>query len=177
MRIIKYVGFFLTLLVAQSAIGSTEMPYVDGSKLFLSINDTNRQAEAWATCSATYDVMAMLLNESNPAQAQKFKDLGNGASMAVVMTHVTDGYSKDIDQDRFNSLWNYSKTLADSIPETMKTMILADAETLGESGTTVFITKVAATVKVCIANLEGQQVYIDTWRELAKSGWLTMPNE
>jgi len=177
MKIIKYAGLLTALIIPTNSFGSSDSSYVDGSKPFLAIKDVNRQAEAWGTCSAAYDVMAMFLIESNPAQAKQYKDLGNGASMAVVMSHVADGLTEDINQDRFNSLWNYSKTLADSIPETKSTMILADAETLGESGAEKFITKVAATVKVCMANLEGQQTYIDTWRELAKSGLLTMPNK
>jgi hypothetical protein len=55
-------------------------------------------------------------------------------------------------------------------------MILADAETLGESGSEKFIERVAETTKVCMSNLEVQQTYIDTWRELAKSSLLTTPN-
>lgn len=118
----------------------------------------------------------MLFAETNRAQARQYKDLSNGASMAVLMAHVSDGLSADITQNKFNALWNFSKTLADSIPETKRTMILADSEALGKEGSDKFIEKVAATIKVCISNLEGQQTYIDTWRELAKSGLLTMPN-
>lgn len=177
MRILKYIGLFYCVAFTQQAIGGNENAYVDGSKPFLEIKDVHRQAEAWGTCSATYDVMSMLLAESNPAQAKQYSDLGNGASMAVVMAHVADGLSPDISPESFNSLWGYSKTLADSIPETKKTMILAEAESLGESGTEKFIAKLATTLKICMANLEAQQTYIDTWRELAKSGLLTMPNK
>ena len=172
MNRIKYVVFFFSLVIGSQTFGDTETSYIVGNKQFLSIKDVNRQAEAWGTCSAAYDVMAMVLGESNPAQSNQYKDLGNGASLAVVMSHVADGLSQDMDPERFNSLWNYSKTLADSIPETKTTMILADAESLGDSGTEKFITKLAETVKICMANLEGQQTHIDTWRELAKSGLL-----
>lgn len=175
MNKIKYAGILIALVMSSYALGNNDLSYVDGTKPFLLIKDVNRQAEAWGTCAATYEVMSMLLMESSPAQAKEYKDLGNGASMAVVMTHVSNGLSPDITQGRFNSLWNFSKTLADSIPETKRTMILADAETLGESGAEKFIDKVAATTKVCMSNLEGQQTYIDNWRELAKSSLLTMP--
>lgn len=177
MKIIKYIWFLSAVMISSYSFANSDSSYVDGSKPFVSIKDVNRQAEAWGTCSANYDVMAMLLAESNPAQAKQYRDLGNGASLAVVMVHVSDGLVSDISPERFNSLWNYSKTLADSIPETKRTMILADAEILGEKGTEKFITKVATTTKVCVANLEGQQKYIDAWRELAKSGLLSMPNK
>lgn len=176
MNKLKYFSFILGIIFAVPSLADTPDSYVDGGKPFLSIKDVNRQAESWGMCSAAYDVMAMLLAESNPAQAKQYSDLGNGASIAVVMSHVAGGMSSDMSPERFNSLWNYSKTLVDSIPETRKTMILAEAESLGESGTEKFINKLSATVKVCMENLEGQQRYIDTWRELAKSGLLTMPN-
>jgi hypothetical protein len=177
MNKIIYVALFVSLVTGPYAFGEAETSYITGSKQFLSIKDVNRQAESWGTCSAAYDVMAMVLGESSPAQAKQYTDLGNGASLAVVMSHVADGLSSDMDPERFDSLWNYSKTLADSIPETKTTMILADAETLGDSGAEKFISKLAETVKICMENLEGQQAYIDTWRELAKSGLLEMPNK
>lgn len=167
---------FATILIAsQSAAGSTELSYVDGSKPFLSIKDVNRQAEAWGTCASAYEIMAMIL-ESQPAQAKQVKDFGRGASLAVMMSHVVDGMSSDITPEEFNSLWIYSKTLVDSIPEVSRTMMLAEAESLGEAGAEKFIEKITATIKVCVANLEGQQMYIDTWRDLAKSGLLTLPS-
>ncbi len=177
MNKIKYAAFFFSLVIGSYAFGDAETSYIIGNKQFLSIKDVNRQAEAWGTCSAAYDVMAMVIGESNPAQAKQYNDLGNGASLAVAMSHVADGLSSDMDPERFNSMWNYSKTLADSIPETKTTMILADAETLGDSKAEEFITKLAETVKICMANLKGQQAYIDIWRELAKSGLLEMPNK
>lgn len=147
---------------------------VDGP--IIKIENVNREAEAWGTCSAAYDVMAMLI-EGKPAQAQKLKNYGNGAALAVVMAHVSDGIEPDMSPDQFGSLWNYAKTLSESIPETQKTTILAEAESAGEEGAEKFVKKVANTVKTCISNLEGQQVYIDTWRELAKSGLLSVPQE
>jgi hypothetical protein len=48
----------------------------------------NRQADAWGTCAETYEIMSMLLMELSPAQAKQYKDFGNGASAAVLMTHL-----------------------------------------------------------------------------------------
>ncbi len=45
-----------------------------------------------------------------------------------------------------------------------------------QEGGSQFAEKVAATVKICMANFEGQQGYIDSWHELAKSGLLTVPS-
>lgn len=176
MFIWKLIGSLVILVCAQHAHGTELAPYVDGSKKFVLIENTDRQAEAWGTCAAAYDVMAALM-ASKPNQAQYFNDLGNGASMAVVMTHVSAGLDPEMGTAKFNALWNYSKTLAETIPETQRTMILADFEVFGEERSSEFVEKVGETVKICLSNLEGQQAYIDAWRDLAKSGLLTIPRD
>jgi len=155
---------------------SDDLSYVDGSISFIQIKDVNRQAEAWGTCVAAYEIVALLL-KSKPAQAKQVKDLSNGATLAVTMSHVADGLTTNISPERFDALWRYSQLLGDSIPETRRTMILADAEQLGSEGATKFAEKIAATVAICMENIKGQQAYIDTWRELAKSGLLQLPSK
>ena len=151
--------------------------YVDGSTQFVLIEDVNRQAEAWATCAATYEIMATIFETSNPSQAQQYHDMSNGAALSVAMTHVLDGFEEDITPERFNSLWNYSKVLIQSLPETQTNMILADAERYSDEDVSSFYSKLGATAEVCVSNLDGQQEYIDLWRDLAKSGLLIIPNE
>lgn len=174
MEYIKRTSFLALLLVLPGLAIAEENSYLSVDGPIIQIENVNRQAEAWGTCAAAYDVMAMFF-ESQPAQAQQLKNFGNGAELAVIMTHVSDGLDPDMGQEGFSALWNYSKTLAESIPETRRTMILADAESAGEDGADEFLQRVTNTVKTCVANLEGQQVYIDTWRELAKSGLLSIP--
>lgn len=161
--------FFVTQLYAE------ETPsYIDGSKPFVSIKDINREAEAWATCAAAYDIMAEIL-ESQPAQAQQMKELANGAEIAVIMALVIDDLKQDITPEKFNALWSFAKVAGREIPKTRRTTMLAEAEALGPKGENSFVDKMAATVKNCVKNLESQQTYIDSWRELAKSGLLKLP--
>ena len=176
MKLQALSSLLLVVCLVQNAFSEQRLSYVDGNKPFLLISDANRQGEAWGICAAAYKIMSALL-ESASAQAQQYENLSNGASLAVVMTHVSKGLSPDMSQDSFNALWNYSKTLADSVPEVQRTTILADAESLGESGKAEFIERLGATVKVCMDNLDGQQTYIDAWRELGKSGLVRVPNE
>lgn len=175
----KQIPAALVVAIGFSAGAMAEAvdAYVDGSTLFIQVDNVNRQAESWATCSATYEVMASLLENTDPAQAQQYRDMSNGAALAVGMTHVMDGIDDDISSESFTSLWNYSRTLIQSMPETQTNMILADAERYSEDDASSFYEKLGATTKICILNLEGQQLYIDFWRDIAKSGLLTIPNE
>ena len=59
-------------------------------------------------------------------------------------------------------------------PKISMTTILADAEVLGSKGSEKLLEKVTLTVKICMSNLHSQQAYIDSWRELAKSGLLKL---
>jgi hypothetical protein len=93
------------------------------------------------------------------------------------MANVAKGLRPDLTPEGFSALWNFSKTLGDSITEIQTTRIMADAERLGNEGVTTWIEKVLATTKICTQNVEAQQTYIELWRELAKSGVLAIPHE
>ena len=162
-------GFWAGLTIVTSYAQSVDT-YLDGKTVFVTIADTNRQSEAWATCAATYGILASFF-DAGSAQAQEFKNMGNGAALAVSMTHVAKGFTENISQERFNALWNYSKTLSQTLPDARRTMIMADAERL-KNNQQRFSDKLMATARICMANVDGQQMYIDLWRELAKSGML-----
>jgi len=173
---IKSIYFFIFINIPFLANAEEAASYIEENKLIIQIQDVNREAEAWATCSAAYEIMSVIL-KSTPAQARKIKDLSNGATIAVTMSHVTNDLSEDISTEKLSALWAYSQHLAISIPETKKTMMLADAEVLGKDGAELFVEKITKTVEACMKNLDGQQIYIDSWRELAKSGLLQFSNK
>lgn len=165
------------LSISKANATEDATPYVDGSKSFLEIKDVNRQAEAWAICAATYDYMAGILSETQPARSKQLSELANGAEVAVTMAIVSDGLDPEISQDRFNALWSMAKLSGTELPKTRFTMLAAEAEADTGKNNAVFLKNLTATFEICIRNLEGQQTYIDTWRELAKSGLLQIPIE
>ena len=106
----------------------------------------------------------------NLAQAKACKKFGNRAVLTSLLSHVVDAFSSDISPKRFNSVWNYSIILPDTILEIKKTLILADAEALAESGGKTCYLKLPGTLKICMSNLESQQSYIDTKQNNATRG-------
>jgi len=175
--ILTMLSFFATTAVDAIAEENGKS-YVDGGKSFIEIKDVNRQAEAWAMCAAAYDFMAEILSEAQPARSRQLKDLANGAEVAVTMSMVSDGLDPQITQEHFNSLWSMAKLAGTELPRTRRTMLAAEAESsTDKEGSKIFLANLSATISVCFKNLEGQQMYIDTWRGLAKSGLLKLPNE
>jgi hypothetical protein len=168
-----------TLLVSASLLSSCFVSANEGTFLaddtdFLKISDVNRQAESWATCAAAYDLVATFFPDE-PNNAQQYRDFANGAELAVVMSHVNEATDKDVTPAAFRAMWAYTKTLGDSLSSTRKTSILAEAEQADdESKQNAFYKKIGATVNVCTDNLKAQQYYIDSWRDLAKSGLLVV---
>jgi len=171
----RYILIVSCLFAFSTAHATESLTYVDGNKPFTAINDVNRQAEAWAACAASYEVMSSLLLEAQPARSQQMKERSNGAKIAVTMTLVIDDLDSDISQVRFNALWEYAKLAGNEWPTTQRTAILVDAEEMGAEGAERFFEKVVATIDICISNLDAQQLYIDSMRELAKSGLLKLP--
>lgn len=176
-------GLFVALafvLPSTSQAESKGTSYVDNSKPFITINNVNRESEAWAMCAATYDLMAELFVKDQPARAKQFSELANGAELAIAMSIITDGFVKDIKPERFNALLNVAKTASTELPKTRRTMLLAELESStsnkkNDGGN--FMSNLSATFEVCVRNLESQQMYIDNWRELAKSGLLKLPSD
>lgn len=170
--IVKYVAVIL-LALSSSAFADA---YVDSSKPFLEIEDVNRQAETWAVCAASYDIMSTIMESKAPARAKQLSDLGNGAKLAVGMTLVINDLDPKISPEQFKALWADSASAMSEWPRTQLTSILADAEKLGTEAAEELGKKINATVVTCINNLEGQRMYIDSWRELVKSGLLGLPD-
>ena len=165
---------FLSAL-ANPAASEVSYAYVSDAKPFLNIKDANRQAEAWGICAATYQITGDLM-EADSNKSKQFKMKSNGASVAVVMTHVIAGLKENMSQSEFYALWNFSKTLRRSIPDVARTRILSDLESTTEKDRAMFFDKLKNTLEICISNLDGQQFYIDSWRNLAKSGLLKIPD-
>ena len=177
MKLVIVTSFVIGVCSFSAHATEAGKSYIDGSKSFLEIKDINRQAEAWAMCSAAYDVMAELLSEAQPAQSKQLSEFANGAQLAVTMSMFAEGLDPEITPERFNALWKVAQLAGTEIPKTRRTMLEAEAEATPKEDISKFISNLAATVEVCVENLSGQQAYIDTWRELAKSGLLAFPDE
>lgn len=175
----KYI-FFVLLLILQNSANAEEYvakSYVDDSRGFLYIEDPNRQAEAWAMCAASYDLMAEILAKSHPARSQQLAELANGAELAVILSMVVSEINEKTTPEKFDAVWNFSKIFGGELPKTRRTVLLADLESAKSAGAAVFISDISKTLEVCMANLSAQQTYIDIWRKLATSGLLQLPSE
>lgn len=146
--------------------------YIESNKPIILIEDVNRQAEAWATCSAIYEFYAAI-NKNKPNTAKLFKQKSNGAKVAVVLSQILPTLDPDqFDYNVFSSTLNYAQFSAEEIPKVKMTAILSDMEILDNN---IFLNKLSNTLNVCTENLEGQQMYIDIFREIAKQNILKFP--
>ena len=160
---------FSVLSLAEDKVGES---FVSDAQPFFLIKDVNRQAEAWAACSAVWDFMAMFTLKEGGTQAEieQYSNMGNGAKMAIAMSFVSNLIAADdLDEDRFKATWTFAKTLIESMPDVKMTSMLADLE---QRGMDLWLPDFGATMKVCTDNLEGQQAHVDGWRALATSGLL-----
>ena len=171
--------FLLSLSLPSLSYGLEGQSVIEGGEPFLLIKDPNRQAEAWATCHAAYEILATILESKSPAQSAQFHQFANGAKLAVLMSFVGDAI-EDVDEDdettiaRFNASFAYGKVAMESLPETKATSLMAMLETGGARGQEQWMADIGATVEHCVENLDGQQIQIDVWRSLATSGLLKL---
>ena len=128
-------------------------------------------------CSAVYDFTSEILREEQPAQAKFYGNLANGAGVAVAMTFVESmisdiqKYDSDVAiKERFSATWEHAKRMMQEIPNTQRTKLLAFMEV-----SDTFFESLGKIVRICMKNGESQQMYVDSWRDLASSGLLTIP--
>ena len=114
---IKYLAVLL-LTFSGSTLANA---YVDSSKPFLDIKDVKQQAETWAVCAASYDIMSTIMEADAPARAKQLSALGNGAQLAVGMALVINDLDPDISLERFKMLWANSQTAMNEWPQTQLT--------------------------------------------------------
>lgn len=149
--------------------------YVDTGKPFTEIENVKQQAETWAVCAASYDIMSTIMESESPEKARQLSGLGDGAALAVGMSLVINDLDPDISIERFKVLWANSQTAMSEWPQAQLTSILAEAEEMGAEGAQEFGRKINATVVTCLNNLKGQRMYIDSWQKLIESGLLKPP--
>jgi hypothetical protein len=70
-----------------------------------------------------------------------------------------------------------AKLAGTELPKTSRTFLMAEAESTPKDEIDKFLENLGAAVEVCASNLDGQKTHIDAWRDVAKSGLLTLPTE
>ena len=113
-----------------------------------------------------------VMKYENPAMAKNYSDRANGAAIAAGMTYYVKGQNGTrYTPDQMQASWILSQNMAKSIPEVQLNAIMGQLET---SDNQTWIYNLTATLRTCDSNLDGQQFYIDFWRELASSGLLKL---
>ena len=178
-KYVQRVLLILCMLFIGSSYGAEGQSFIETDEPFFLIKDANRQSEAWATCSAAYEILSTMLKSESPAQSDQFHQFANGAKLAVLMSFLVDAI-KDIDESddasvaRFNASFTYGKVAMESLPETKASSLMAIFESGGDKNQERWMANLGTTVKHCVDNLDGQQSHIDLWRSIATSGLLKL---
>ncbi|WP_461517759.1 hypothetical protein [Porticoccus sp.] len=165
------------LYIVDVHASESGISYINADEPFLEITEVNRQAEAWAMCSAAYDTLAYIVSDSSPARSQQLSELAGGAEIAIIMATVADSLHDEMTQEKFDAVWNIAKSVSTEMPGSMRTFLAAEIASTSNTGTSTFFDNLSATVTVCVKNLPSQEFYIGMWRELAKSGLRYSPDE
>lgn len=169
-RITSSLILLVSLLITNLAIADTHT-FLSDNEIFIEIENPNREAEAWAVCSASLDILAEIVLEDSPAQAKEISQQANGASVAIAMSIIMDGIDEEKSPEQVSNMMKFAATQMTSLVDVQGTAILSELEMMSKSSQTdKFMDKLGNTAVVCTKNLEAQQMYIDMWREMAKSG-------
>ena len=160
-----------TLSLATNLAIADSHTFLSDNEVFLAIENPHREAEAWATCSASLDILAEIAAEDSPAQAKQIHQSANGAGVAIAMSIIADGIDEEKSPEQLSNMMTFAVTQMDSLVDVERVAILSELEKMSQnSQADKFMEKLGNTAAVCSKNAETQQMYIDLWKDMAKSG-------
>ncbi len=170
MKTLKLCIIFFTIsftLLSPATKADNQDSFIKGSSPFNLIKDVKREAEAWATCAATYEITSQMYAKDKPATSKQLHQHANGSKLSILMAIALKSHH-EISSKELTSLWEYGQLQVESLPDIQETAILALLEQAEDKkGQDDWLGKLAKTLDICNENAEGQQMYVDAWRELA----------
>ncbi len=165
------IGASLALITSAHSEGKS---WIASDFPALSLSDTE-QAQQWALCAATLQVLAEVTRDQlkKPATADKLDSFSNGAKTAIMgvfvikMVERIDGKTDAEVEDIFKKTMKYAAMASEAYPDLKKTEIMSDLELRKDKAT--WYADLGESAKACLKRpvLETQQMYIDMVRKLA----------
>ena len=149
------------------ATGFAAASFLQTDKPFYMIEDEHSRNEAWGTCVAVYDLMSIIQKEESPATSEQMAQTSHGAKIALYMDYFL-AMDSEANSSQVSARDKMGKLLMESIPETQLTAMFSAGEQMKHSEE--WFALLTSTLKLCLSNLEQQQMLINTWRELYASG-------
>jgi hypothetical protein len=167
--IIVLVLFLMFGLVARNGLAAEpDSSYLASKEPFIGMENINDEVQAWATCSASLNILSNIMKDESPNMALQLNNLSNGSDVAILMSQVSRVLAdEDFDINELNATIAYGKLQMDEMPKAEQARILSDLEVYGFE---VMMIKLNGTLEQCVKNNEAQKIYVDMMRDMVKSG-------
>jgi len=156
--------------VADESGGS----FIAGGTPIVELATADEQADAWAMCTFAYGWASSLAEKSgrDADYVARLKNLGNGASVALLVTLLADRVSStpDITGEQFKAHMQESQAVRDEkygkVVATLKPLLGPDKT---ESEKENVYKKLASTTNDCNGNIEAMQLYAGKYQAIQQS--------
>ena len=167
--IIVLILFLMFGLVARNGLAAeSDSSYLASKEPFIEMENINDEVQAWATCSASLNILSNIMKDESPNMALQLNNLSNGSDVAILMSQVSRVLAdEDFDINELNATITYGKLQMDEMPKAEQARILSDLEAYGFE---VMMIKLNGTLEQCVKNNEAQKMHVDMMRDMVKSG-------
>jgi hypothetical protein len=123
--------------------------------------DKKLVTSAWAACVASAQLTSALLESESPMQSKEYGQQANGATVALMMTFLSDNLSKD--GSNLKQAFETATALSQSMPQAQLVSMLSAMERNPDDG----MAKYLETQRICNTNrvLQYQQDLIEASRK------------
>ena len=127
--------------------------------------DKNLVTAAWATCVAAARLTSDFLELTSPIQSKEYGQQANGATVALMMTFVSDNVRGD--RSNLKQAFETATNLSKSMPQAQLVSMLSSFERNPDDG----MSRLLETQRICNTNevLQYQQDLIDVSRKFRAS--------
>lgn len=165
--------FCISLFIFTVTAWATE-PWVTEDFPFDTLKlSTTEQAQKWATCAATFQVMAdVLRSQGKPAMAESINEYSNGAATVIISIILMDFATQKINQKdpeyikKFNKIREYAVHASKDYPKSGKNRIMALFEGADNKEEWADAAKISFARCSKKEVLEMQQIHIDAMRSI-----------
>ena len=91
LNLITAMVFFLMfgLFAGNSIAVEPDNSYLASKESFSALENVNDEAQAWATCSASLDILSNIMKDESPNVALQLNNLSNGSDVSILMSQVS----------------------------------------------------------------------------------------
>lgn len=144
----------ISIIIVSNVI-QAQVNYIAGKQVFKEIEEPERKAFSFATCSAAFGI-GKSMEENTSSQYARYETLIESSNKAIAMVLIEEFTNKEVKHQTLDSAWRKAQEAAVNWPKVQVQDMLTDAKIAGPKGRSDWMARIQETLNVCTDNVPYQ---------------------